>query len=146
WVTTHHVFRLYINTSKRVSPAAPIPGLFPWKHECCGAPRCKCAPHGGGRSSGVCPARKAAGGAPPSCEAEASPCGADADFRFNPGWGGVPPLSAHIPGEHPGAAQPDPDLSQQRLIVAVMRRAAPPWASLTVPVGTVSLGLSYELG
>lgn len=53
----------------------------------------------------------------------------------------MPPPSTHIPGAGPGAAQPDPDLSQRGLIVTVMRRAG----CLTVPVGTVSLGLSYEL-
>ena len=58
---------------------------------------------------------------------------------------GEPSPSTHIPGARPVAAQPDPDLSQQSLIVMVIRRAALPWVSLTVPMGTVSLGLSYEL-
>ena len=124
---------------------APSPDLFPWKHECYGTPCCKCAPHRGRTQQRVCPVRKAAGGASLGCEGGASPWGAAADFWFNAGGLGVPPPSTHIPGARPGASQPDPDLSQRGLIVTVMRRAAPPWVSLTVPVGTVSLGLSYEL-
>lgn len=90
---------------------------------------------GGRTQQRLCPARKAAGGAPPGREGGASPWGADADFQFNPGGGGVPPPSAHIPRESPGAAQPDPDLSQQGLIVTVMRRAARPVGVIDCPSG-----------
>ena len=93
----------------------------------------------------VCPARKAAGGAPPGCEGEPHLGGPTPISGLNPGGGGAPSPSAHVPGGRPGSAQPDLDRSQQGLVVAVMRRAAPPWAALTAPVGTASLGLSYAL-